>query len=67
MGGQVQTFYVIKRDEEPRYWGWGWWTRDINRAYQGDESLMTYQLSSLISNHPTARIVKIELREVDGE
>lgn len=74
---RVQTYYVIKRDEEPRcelgnpnYWD----NREEKWIYDLDPQtcVMTkgeagYVIKDVKKTEPTARIVKIELREVDGE
>lgn len=60
----VQTFYVVKRDEEPRYWRYrlNWSNRielGLLRDYPTDE-----MMAFVRQNNPTARIVKVRVEEV---
>jgi len=65
-----QTFYVIKRDEEPAYWnpGFGWQEKPMLTTSAGEHNRWKrdLDLKALLPTSPTARIVKVMVSEVEG-
>lgn len=67
----AQTFYVIKRDEEPRYWdsgsGWSKSAMSLMTDEGAKASLEWLRENSLEDSVKTARIVKVRVEEVNDE
>lgn len=65
----AQTFFCIKRDEEPRYWnpGFGWQDRPMLTTSAGEHNRWKrdLDLNALLLSNPTARIVKLMVSEVE--
>lgn len=66
---QSQTFYCIKRDEEPRYWddGSGWSVKNMSLMTEdGVKASMEWlHENSLADRVKTARIVKVRIEEIN--
>lgn len=63
----TQTFYVIKRDEESKYWYYlDTWDQSMERCFLSGDNLQS-QIDYVRKNNPTARIVKVMVEEVEGE
>jgi hypothetical protein len=66
----AQTFYVIKRDEEPRCLnpGFGWQEKPMLTTSAGEHNRWKRDLDlmALLPDNPTARIVKVRVEEIEG-